>query len=95
MIHQGRVEGRRAVITGGASGIGLGVATRLIAGHTLALDDMLASVVITVRAADGRRVGPRQRGLRPSASGLAGSSRSIGQRFGPHPQETACVSSRP
>jgi hypothetical protein len=41
MIHQGRFEGRRAVITGGASGIGLGVATRLIAeGASVCLWDL-------------------------------------------------------
>jgi 2-dehydro-3-deoxy-L-rhamnonate dehydrogenase (NAD+) len=41
MIWEGRFEGRRAVITGGASGIGLGVATRLIAeGASVCLWDL-------------------------------------------------------
>jgi 2-dehydro-3-deoxy-L-rhamnonate dehydrogenase (NAD+) len=41
MIYQGRFAGRRAVITGGASGIGLGVGTRLAAeGATVCLWDV-------------------------------------------------------
>lgn len=41
MIHADRFAGRRAVITGGASGIGLGVATRLAAeGATVCLWDL-------------------------------------------------------
>jgi 3-oxoacyl-[acyl-carrier protein] reductase len=41
MLHEGRFAGRRAVVTGGASGIGLGVATRLLAeGASVCLWDL-------------------------------------------------------
>jgi NAD(P)-dependent dehydrogenase (short-subunit alcohol dehydrogenase family) len=56
MIHQGRFEGRRAVITGGASGIGLGVATRLVAeGASVCLWDLDQDAIARATASLGAK----------------------------------------
>jgi 3-oxoacyl-[acyl-carrier protein] reductase len=56
MIFEGRFAGRRAVVTGGASGIGLGVATRLIAeGASVCLWDLDQDAIARATASLGEK----------------------------------------
>ncbi|WPB89363.1 SDR family oxidoreductase [Streptomyces malaysiensis] len=66
------VRGARALVTGGASGIGLGIATELLAaGAEVAVVDIASEAIETAVADLGRSTGGRVRGFRADVSFLA------------------------
>ena len=79
MTHADRFAGHRAVVAGGASGIGLGVATRLAAeGAVVCLWDVNQEALDRARASSSRRrvwlSTPRRSAATPTVK--SGSSRS-------------------